>query len=1020
MKVFNKLKNTKQIISVMKQRLGVILLGICFCSGVTAQEKVITGVVTDAFDEPLIGVNVLLKGTNKGTITDFDGRYSLSVANAAEPVLEFKYLGYKSKEVKVGNQHVVNVTLSENSKMLDELVVVGYGTQKKSDLTGSVVSVKADDMNAIPTSSVAEMLRGQAAGLVVTQNSARPGGGSDIVIRGKKSLTAQNAPLYIVDGVPVNNIDDFNSQDIQSVEVLKDASSQAIYGARASNGVILVTTKRGASGKTTVDFSGYYGVQDMKRNFDLYSGDEWAQLKREANRSFYYDAASETYKGDYLGGNPVDGVYPGDPSLFGNMYDNMINRNYTDWEKLMIKSAAQQKYDVSVRTGNDKTKLVFAAGYFDQQGMIEPAAYQRGNFRMNADHKFSDKLTLTFNANYTLSSRSQEDESVNKFLTESPLLSPYDDNGNLVDMLADSKWNPAFNNQNMENETKTNRLLLNLGLGWDIWKGLKYQLNASMNTRNAEQGIYYNSTQETGARDNGKAIINIDSYTDYLMENMLIYDWKINKDNKLDLLFMQSINSQTDESNQLTGYGFSSDDLGYNNIGNAAKTDPVIRKIIPRHLLSYMGRARYNLMDRYLFSASVRMDGSSVFGKNNKWGVFPAASFGWRISEEKFLSDKDWLSNLKLRLSYGSVGNQAIEPYYTQGLTNSYRMQFGTGDPFVGFLPTTDLYNPDLKWETTNSFNAGVDFSVLKDRISTTIEYYHSMTNDVLVKKSINQVTGYSEQMVNMGNVLNEGVEVTLNFVPVKTKDLTWTLDVMFASNKNEIKKLNGEVDANGNPVNDKANGYFIGYNIDAYYDYQFDGIWQLDDVIPDYGPNYKAQAGDIRIKDVTGEGIINDDDRVVMNRAPQWTGSLSSTLKWKGIDFSLDFYTVQGALRRNAYLYDANSGGDLHGKLNGMKVDYWTLENPSNTAPRPRDATINYLQSLSYQDASYIRLRNITLGYTFPSNLIKSALMNNLRLYATATNLWTKTDFQSYSPEASAGAYPEPRTFIVGFNVSF
>lgn len=1002
MKVSDNLENIKENSLKTQKRFLVIICCICFYLSVSAQNKIISGVVTDAFKEPLIGVNIILKGTDKGTITDSEGRYSLSLINFSDAVLEYKYLGYKSKEVHVGNQRVIDVILSENSRMLEELVVVGYGIQKRSDLTGSVVSVKADDMNAVPTSSLAEMLRGQAAGLVVTQNSARPGGASDIVIRGKKSLTGGNAPLYIVDGVPVDNIDDFNSQDIQSVEILKDASSQAIYGARASNGVILMTTKRGVSDKTTIDFSGYYGVQDMKRNFDLYTGDEWVQLKREANRSF------------------PDGIYMDDTSLFGNMYQNMLDRNYTDWEKLMIKTSVQQKYDVSVRTGNDKTRLVFAAGYFEQQGMIEPAAYQRGNFRMNADHRFSEKLTLTFNVNYTLSHRNQEDESVNKFLTESPLLSPYDAEGNLVDLLADNKWNPVFNNRNMNNETKTNRLLLNVGLGWDIWKGLKYQLNASLNNRNSEQGIYYNSTQETGAKDHGKAMIDIDSSTDYLMENMLIYDWKVNKNHKLDLLLMQSINSQTGENNQMTGYGFASDDLGYNNIGNAAKTDPVIRQIIPRHLLSYMGRARYNLMDRYLFSASVRMDGASVFGKNNKWGVFPAASFGWRISEEKFLSDKEWISNLKLRLSYGSVGNQAIAPYYTQGLTNAYRMQFGTGDPFVGFLPATDLYNPNLKWETTNSFNAGIDFSMLKDRISMTIEYYYSMTNDVLVKKSINQIYGYSEQMVNMGNVLNEGVEVTFNFIPIKKKDWTWNLGLMFASNKNEIKKLNGEVDINGNPVNDKANKWFIGYNIDAYYDYQFDGIWQLDDVIPDFGPNYKPAPGDIRVKDITGEGIINDDDRVIMNRAPQWTASLSSTLKWKGIDFSFDFYTVQGALRQNAYLYDANSGGDLHGKLNGIKVNYWTLENSSNTAPRPRDATINYISSLSYQDASYIRLRNLTLGYTLPKNVIKLLSMSNLRFYSTLTNLWTKTDYLSYSPEASAGAYPEPRTFIVGFNLSF
>ncbi len=977
------------------------VFGLFFFLATFSRERIVTGIVTNEAKEPLIGVSIFIKGTKSGVVSDVEGNYSLKVSNSPGQTLVFRYLGYEVRNVPIGNENIINISLSETSTLLNEFVVVGYGTQKKSDLTGSVVSVKASEMNAIPTSSVAEMLRGQAAGLSVTQNSARPGGSSDIIIRGKKSLTGGNAPLYIVDGVPVDNVDDFNSQDIESVEILKDASSQAVYGARASNGVILITTKRGKPGKITIDFSGYFGTQQMKRNFDLYNGDEWVQLKREANRSF------------------PSGEYMDDASLFGKMYQNLIDKKYTDWEKLMIKTATQQKYDLSVRSGTEKSKISFFLGCFDQEGIVSPAAYKRGNFRMNADHKFSDKINVIFNANYTLSDRILEDEGFNKFITESPLLNPYDANGNLVDKLEDDKYNPAFNNQNMTNETKTGRLLMNVGLTWEFIKGLKYQLNTSMNTRNSEQGIYYNSTHETGKRDGGKASIRTVASTDYLMENMLMYDWKINMENQLDALIMQSVNSEEDVTNVMTGYGFASDDLGYNNISNAAKTDPVVRDVIPRHLLSYMGRIRYNLMGKYLFSASIRFDGSSVFGKNNQWGSFPATSFAWRISEEDFMKEKSWLSNLKLRLSYGSVGNQAIRPYQTQGLTDSYRMQFGDKDPLIGFLPTTELYNPDLKWETTSSFNAGIDFGFLRDRIGGIIEFYNSNTSDILVKKSINQISGYTTQMVNMGDVLNRGVEVTFNFVPVKTRNLIWNVDLIFSANKNEIKKLNGELDANGNPINDIANNWYVGYNIDAYRYYQFDGIWQLDDVIPDDG-NIKFQPGDVRIKDVKADGIINDDDQVIMNRAPQWTGSLASSLKWKGIDFSFDFYIVQGALRLNPYLYDANSGGNLHGNLNGIKVDYWTPENPSNTAPRPRDATINYIQSLAYQDASYIRLRNISLGYTFPGEIIKPALMSNLRIYATATNLWTRTDFLSYSPEASPGAYPEPRTFIVGLHVSF
>ncbi len=998
-----KSKGTAGFIISKKISRGFILMffGLFISFSLFAQSRSLTGTIKDSKGETLIGVSVVLKGLATGTITDIDGKFFLPNVEAKDVVV-FSYVGFQEKQITVGTQDVVNVTLYEDNKLLSDIIVVGYGTQKKSDLTGSVVSVKADDMNAVPTSSVAEMLRGQAAGIVVTQNSARPGGGSDILIRGKKSLTGGNSPLFIVDGVPVTNIDDFNSQDIQSVEVLKDASSQAIYGARASNGVILITTKSGADNKTVVDFSTYLGTQQLKRNFDFYSGDEWIKLKQEANRSY------------------PGGIYLDDVSLFGNMYQNLADRNFTNWEDLMIKSAIQQKYDLSVRTGNDKTKISASLGYFDQQGMVEPAAYSRANLRFNLNQKISKKVSIGFNTSYTYSSRTQEDGSFSKFITQSPLLNATDAEGNLIPMLANSKWNPVWNNQNMINKEKTNRLLINATFDWEIVKGLTYRLNTSLNSRESEQGIYLNSKHEVGSRSNGEASLELDNTKDYLLENIFTYDYKINDSNKFDLTFVQSVNSITNTGTQLTAYGFSTDDLGYNNIGAASKTDPVIRNVTPRHLASYMGRVRYNLMERYLFSASARVDGSSVFGVNNKWGIFPAASFAWRISEEGFMKDQEWLTNLKLRTSYGDVGNQAISPYQSQGLVNTFFMQFDDGDSFVGYLPGSQLPNPNLKWETTSSLNAGLDVGILKDRISGTVEYYHSVTRDLLVNRSINQTTGYTSQLVNLGKVLNEGVEVTLNLVPIRTKNLTWTIDANFASNKNEILELNGELDADGKPKNDLSNSWFIGHNIDAYYDYQFEGIWQTGDVIPDYGTSYKPTSGDIRVKDVVEDGVINSDDRIIIDRTPKWTGSLSSTLKWQGVDFSFDLYTVQGAVKSNAYLYDSNSGGDLHGNLNGIKVDYWTLENPSNAAPRPRDATITYLSSLSYQDASYIRLRNISLGYSFPKSLMQPLHISNLRIYGTATNLWTQTKFLSYSPETSAGGYPEPKTFIVGLNVSF
>ncbi|MCI5681657.1 MAG: TonB-dependent receptor [Paludibacteraceae bacterium] len=986
------------------KKIFLALVGVFLSSLLWAD---ISGVVRDEQGEPLIGVSVLIEGTTQGTITDFDGNFTL---NAQEgQTLEVSYMGYRTEHVRVSGSSLA-VVLREDTKTLDEVVVVGYGTQKRSDLTGSVASVKADDVNAVPTSSVAEMLRGQAAGVVVTQNSARPGGQSDIVIRGKKSLTGGNAPLYIVDGTPVDNIDDFNSQDIESVEVLKDAAAQAIYGARASNGVILVTTKKGAEGKTSVDINAYAGAQMVKRNFDLYSGAEWAQLKREANRSFVYDPATKT----------ATGTYQDDASLFGNMYQNFVDQQYTDWENLMVHPALQQKYDISVRTGNDRSKMSAALGYFDQEGMISPANYQRYNARFDFSQKLGKRVTLGFKTNYIHSNQKSEDSDFAKVLTESPLLSAYDADGNMLSLLADSKWSPLWNNAHYTSDKKTDRFMLGANLNWDIWGGFTYRLNASVNYRNQEQGTYQDSKHEKGSSVGGQAAITNTRYVDYLLENIFGYDHTWQDKHHLNVTLVQSIESIRTTKTQTSGSGFATDDLGYNNISAASITNPTVRTITPRHLVSFMGRVNYSLMDKYLFSVSARVDGSSVFGKNSKWGVFPAGSFAWRINQEDWLVDVNWLTNLKLRLSAGSVGNQAIDPYQTQGLVDGYYMKFGDQNAMVGYLPSTQLQNPDLKWETTTSYNVGIDFGFLRDRIMGSVEYYYAKTTDLLVEKSINQTTGYNTQLVNMGSVMNQGVEITANFVPVKIKNFTWTIDLIWAHNQNKILSLNGATGADGQLLNDEANNWFIGHNINAYYDYVFDGIWQLDDDIPDYGGTYQPQPGDIRVRDVNGDGQITPDDRVVIDRDPKWTASLGTSFKFYGVDITFDFYGVYGAVRQNNYLYAANQGGDLKGVRNGIKVDYWTIENPSNTAPRPRDGNISYFSSLSYQDASYFRLRNLSVGYSFPKKLIAKAKMTNLRIYCTASNLFTCTRYQSYSPEASAGSYPEPRTVIGGLNLSF
>jgi TonB-linked SusC/RagA family outer membrane protein len=436
-------------------------------------------------------------------------------------------------------------------------------------------------------------------------------------------------------------------------------------------------------------------------------------------------------------------------------------------------------------------------------------------------------------------------------------------------------------------------------------------------------------------------------------------------------------------------------------------------------MLSLLGRVRYNYKDRYLFTAAVRMDGSSVFGPGNKYGVFPSASFAWRVNEEEFMKNMEWISNLKFRLSYGQVGNQGISPYTTLGLADKYMYEFGTY-PMVGYLPDTTLPNPNLKWETSTSTNIGIDFGFIGGRIGGSVELYNTDTTDLLVAKSLSQSTGYSSQLVNMGRVNNRGVEVTLNLVPVKTKEFEWNVDLTFAKNKNEIVRIDGSLDENGQPKNDVNNNWFIGEPMNVYYDYAFDGIWQLDDdIASSHMPD--AKPGAIRVKDASGDGKLDDKDRVIMYRDPEWIGTLSTGIFYKGFDVRAELYVSAGGTRYNSYLTSFNQGGDMTGKRNGVRRNYWTANNPSNEAPAPNMTQAPaYITALGYQDASFVRLRNVQIGYNFPKKVTKALSMQSLRMYATLTNIWTMTDVIGYGPEQNPGSYPEPRTVLFGVNVSF
>lgn len=1015
-------------------RLKLILpvLFLMVMTGLYAQNVRVTGVVSDA-QGSLIGVNVRVKGGSTGVITDMNGKYAIEVPASA--TLLFSYIGYADQEQKVGNRRVINVTMSEDAKLLEEVVVVGYGYQRKSDVATSVASVKTDEMKSFPAGNVGDMLRGRVAGVNVTSSSGRPGSAPEITIRGTRSISAQNTPLYVIDG-SVSDSEEFSTlsaESIESIEILKDAASQAIYGARASDGVILVTTKRGAQGKMEVNYNGYVGIQSLWRNFDFYSPEEYLMLRREAmaNDKGIIDAR-ELSISEALSDDVMKEVW--------------ASGQFVDWEDLMLKNALYQNHDITVRGGNDKLRVSAGLNYFDQDGMVTTGSgFRKATFRLNVDYKLNKWAAFGVNTSYALTKSEREDGNFTEFITRTPLAKVYNEDGSYTKYINSSNdVNPLYRAQNYAHEITNNSYRVNLFLELKPFKGFNYRLNTSFYNRQREDGEAKGVDYPGGG---ATAKLTNQEKRNYLIENIFTYNVPIpNKKHKLTLTAVQSV-----DHTQTKGLGYSTNDLpvdmDWNFIANGQFTGNPTRTFSENNLVSFMGRASYILMDRYILNVAVRRDGSSRFGKNNKWGTFPSVALAWRINQENFLRNLSWIDNLKLRLSYGIVGNQnGIGDYTTLGLTTQQRYEFGDNS-YMGYLPGSELSNPNLKWEQSRTANLGLDFGFFRNRLSGTIEYYNTRTTDLLVKRELNSVLGYKQILDNLGETKSHGMDISISGDVIRTKGLTWSLGANFSHYANEIVKIDDKVDENGRPLSQPGNKWFVGEPISVYYNYLPDGIYQYEDFdikrnaygkleytlkptidtdgdgIPDKALERQdaIAPGSVKLKDVNGDGKIDADDRTPISKDPDFTLSLNTTLKWKGFDFYMDWYGVSGRKIQNAYLSDANSGGSLQGKLNGVKVNYWTPFNPSNEFPRPtHNSNVQYQSALAIQDASYIRLRTLQLGYTFPTAWIKKIQLQKLRVYATATNLLTFTDFLSYSPELTPGAYPESRQYVFGINVSF
>ncbi|MCM5662294.1 SusC/RagA family TonB-linked outer membrane protein [Galbibacter mesophilus] len=974
-------------------RASIMLFLLLLGTNAIAQNT-ITGKVVDSQGVPLPGATVAVKNSSKGVVTDFDGNFKIQIPEKAEAVL-ISFLGFKTIEKDI-NDDFSNIVLTENTSQLDEVVVVGYGTLKKSDVVGAVTSVDVDEATAVPTTNVSEMIRGRAAGVQVNLSDARPGGSSNILIRGKVSLVG-NDPLIIVDGVPYDNINDVAPDDILSVEILKDASSQAIYGARAANGVILITTKRAKEGVFKVNYHGYTTNQSLTKNFDIFSAEEYAQVRREAFRT---DNEEE---------------YLEDATIFEPFELEAIeNENYVDWEDLVINDALITSHTLSASGGGERTKVYTSINYFNQDGIIPTSGFKRGTFRLNLDQQITDKLSLQTNINIQKSEQNIETGNLD-VINISPLAKPFDENGELIrEPLGDGKLtvNPLWNIREADNDVFRNLRDLNLVGLYQFTPNFSYKLNAFSRVRDGKQGIYNSSTHPAGDGDiRGLATLGDYNYEEYLIENIFDYSPNIGEKHSLDFTAVNAFNQRKTTETSVTKSGFANDNLSYN--GKADIIRATSRDVSRRRLVSFMGRARYSFLDRYLLTLTMRADGSSVFAEDEKFGYFPAAAIAWKINEEPFMKDSKVFNQLKLRVSYGATGNDGINPSESLGLADDLPYVFG-GNTFGGFAPLNRLPNPALKWETTTTLNTGLDFRLFNNFINGTVEYYHASTTDFLLDRILSGVSGFNVTRFNIGEVENKGIEATLNTNIINNSKLQWSVGAIWSTNENKVISLAGERDQEGNLIDFESQGLFIGESIDNIHQFVFDGIWQAgDDIENSAQPD--ARVGEVKVKDLDADGDIDDDDRIIIDQNPDWYGSLTTNVRYKGFELFADFYFVEGATKINPYFADGNLGAALKGGANGIAVDYYLPEDPSNTVIRPSTGTPSFLRSLAVDDASYQRLRTLTLGYNIPRKVLDQIGLERFKIYLTGTNLITWTDYKSYSPENNPGQFPDARGLTFG-----
>lgn len=972
----------------------------------------VSGVVKDPAGEPLPGANIQVRGTSQGTISSAEGKFTVSNVNE-NSVLVVSFLGYTETNITIGKQRVLNITLQEDRQLLDEVVVVGYGTMKRSDLAGSISSIDNTELIKSGKTNTISALQGQIPGLSIVRNNNRPGGGYSMNIRGL-STTGSTTPLVVIDGVAGADINTLNAEDIEKIDILKDTSSASIYGSRGTNGVIQITTKRGASGKPTINYSGYVGFKTEINKPDFMNGDEFAQLSREYHRALN------------------DNVYKDDKKVFTDPseYKAVQDRNYYDWYDAISRTPIQTNHNISATGGTDNVKYTIGAAYYKEQGMLDPQEYNRYNFRTSLDIKANKYVSFGGHIYATYYHNDVGNHDImNDAFRAKPLQHPNSlvDGSELWKFPSNGIFNPLVTQKNVTTQNRGFEAFGNVYLNITPIDGLSLKTVFSPYLRSRGNGDY-RDTWTKALQGTQKPVANkTENFNlDYTWDNIANYNFSLLKDHKFDVTGIFSMQKFTNDNMRIDAK-----DLPYNSLWYRLQSGTVTRYesgFTQSSLMSYTARVNYNFKDRYLLTVSGRYDGSSKLAEGHKWAFFPAAAVAWRINQEAFLNQVDWLSNLKLRFSVGKTGNDNISPYKSLGTLASTQYMFGESVA-PGFLPGS-LANDKLTWEKTTEYNVAVDFGFFNGRINGSIEYYDRLSEGMIMSKTIPIHTGYSSVDDNVADIRNNGLEILLNTINVKTRDFQWSTSINLAYNKNRIHDLKFKEDLGQyspqlkGRQGDFSGKYIIGEPVRINWTYICDGVWQLGEEAE--AKKYDAKPGQWKIRDFDGDGVIsaNIDQDIVGKRTPDWTGGMTNTFEYKNFDLSFQMYFRTGLTARNQFfVYYLGEGNQAN--CNNLRHDYWTPENPTNKYAQPgNQGKFRNNSSRIYLKADYLKVGYINLGYTFTSKMLEKTPLSKLRLYTTVQNPFIFTNVVGLDPENPESTVANDSmmtaSFLFGVNLSF